>query len=80
MLGPKCWFQVNLKTECMQGSFLKRMHARIFFLSTTLRKQKGYFDGCTQQTFQWATDARKVWGKSQMHATYIPDVGCGQPL
>jgi len=67
----------------------KRMHARVIsetdarkdlFFSTTLRKQKGYFDGCTQRTFQWATDARKVWGKSQMHATYIPDVGCGQPL
>ena len=21
----------------------------------------------------WATDARKVWGKSRMRATYIPD-------
>jgi len=35
------------KHGCTQGSFLKRMHARVF-LGTDVRNQKGQFDGCTQ--------------------------------
>jgi len=35
---------------CMQGSFMKRMHARVF-LSTDAHNQKGHFEGCTQRIF-----------------------------
>ena len=52
----------------------QRMHARVI---------SDMDDSCAQPersfwrihaTDIWATDAHKVWGKSQMRATYIPDV------
>jgi len=53
---------------CTQGSFLKRMHARVFE-STDARNQKGHdFDGCTQRTFG-----------QQMRARYGANLGCAQP-
>jgi len=57
------------------------MHARV--ISET-EARKGLFGRCAQPersfwrmcaTDFWATDARKVWGKSRMRTTYIPDVG-----
>jgi len=58
----------------------KRMHARVISWTDVRKGLLGYW--CTQPerpfwrmyaTDFWATDARKVWGKSQMRATYIPD-------
>jgi len=40
----------DFENGCMQGSFLKRMHARVS-LGTNARNQKGHFNGCTQRTF-----------------------------
>jgi len=70
MFGSECWFLVTWK----------RMHARIIFETNA---RKGCFGHRRAQlerplwrmhaTDFWATDARKVWGKSWMHATYIPD-------
>jgi len=54
---------------CTQGSFLKRMHARVLW-GTDARNQKGHLDGYTQRTFK-ATDTHKVWGKSWIRATYM---------
>jgi len=42
--------QLVSENRCMQGSFLKRMHARVV-LGTNACNQKGHFDGCTQRTF-----------------------------
>jgi len=39
----------DYENERMKGSFLKRMHARLF-LGSNVRNQKGHFDGCTQPT------------------------------
>ena len=51
----------------MQGSFLKRMHARVV-LGTDAHNQKDQCDGCTQRTFrQW------------MRARYGANPGCTQP-
>jgi len=55
------------ENRCMQGSFLKRMHARVFF-GTVARNQKGHFNGCTQQTFG-----------QRMRARYGANPGCAQP-
>jgi len=50
--------------------FSTTIHAKGLF-GTDARNQKDHFDGCTQRTF--GQRMRKVWGKSQMRATYIPD-------
>jgi len=54
----------------------KRMHGRV--VSET-DARKGFF-GHPERPFWrmratdfWATNARKVWGKSRMHAAYVPD-------
>ena len=52
---------------CMRGSFLKRMHTRVF-LGTDARNQKGNADGYTQRTFG-----------QRMHARCRPNSGCAQP-
>jgi len=52
---------------CMQGSFLRPMHARVF-LGTVARNQKGHFDGCTERTFG-----------QRMLARYEANPGCAQP-
>jgi len=52
---------------CMQGSFLKRMHARGFW-GTDVRNQRGHSDGCTQRTFG-----------QRMRARYGENSGCAQP-
>jgi len=68
------------ENRCMQGSFLKRMHARIFF-GTDARIQKGHFDesrngllgnGCAQGMGQ-IPDARKLLPGRE-------GLPCGQPL
>ena len=57
MFGLKCLLLVTLKNECTQGSFLNRMHTRVF-LDTNAPNQKRHFDGCTQQTFRQRMRAR----------------------
>jgi len=57
----------NSENRCTQGSFLKRMHARVV-LGTGARNQKGHFDGCTQRTFG-----------QRMRARYGANPGCAQP-
>jgi len=68
--GSKCWFLV----------IWKRMHARV--IPETDARKSLFLHRCAQPerpfwqmhaTDFWATDARKVWGKSRMHAIYIPD-------
>jgi len=70
--GSRCWFSVTLKT----------MHARLF--SETYARKLLFGHRCMQAEWPfwrihatdfWVTDARKVWGKSQMCTTYIPDAG-----
>jgi len=64
----------DYENGCTQGSFLKRMHARIFW-GTDARNQKGHFDGCTQRTFGQRIRAKRGANPrcaqpiSQMHAT-----------
>jgi len=50
IFGSKRWVLVTLKTECTQGSFLKRIHARVF-LGTNVRNHNDHFDRCTQGSF-----------------------------
>jgi len=50
-----------------QGSFLKRMPARVF-LGADARNQECHFDGCTQRTFG-----------QRMRARYVAIPGCVQP-
>jgi len=56
------------------------MHARV--ISETDARKGRFGHRCAQPERQfsrihatdfWATDTNKVWGKSQIHATYIPD-------
>jgi len=58
---------IHSENGCMQGSFLKRMHARVF-LGTDVRNQKGHSDGCTQRTFG-----------QRVRARYGANPGCAQP-
>ena len=64
---PNVGFQW-LENGCTQGSFLKWMHARVFW-NTDVRNHKGHFDGCTQRTF---------W--QRIRARYGPNPGCAQPI
>jgi len=57
----------NSENRCMQGLFLKRMHARGFW-GTDVRNQKGHLDDCTQRTFG-----------QQMRARYGANPRCAQP-
>jgi hypothetical protein len=49
----------------------------LFGRGTNACNHKGDFNGCHWQheTDFWATDTPKVWNKSQMCATCIPDAG-----
>ena len=55
------------ENRCTQGSFLKRMHARVF-LGADVRNRKGHSDGCTQRTFG-----------QRIRARYGANPGCAQP-
>jgi len=68
MFGSECWVLVTWK----------RMHARV--ISETDARNSHFGHQCAQPerslwrmhaTDFWATDARKVWGKSRMHATLL---------
>jgi len=67
----------------MQGSFLKRMHARVY-LVTVACSQKGHFDACTPQTFgqrmctRYAVNPGCAQSTSWMHATPLISV-CSYP-
>jgi len=60
---------IDSENGCTQGSFLKRMHARVSS-DTDARNQKGHLDGlgCTQYTFG-----------QRMRARYGVNPGCAQP-
>jgi len=66
----------DFENGCTQGSFLKRMHARVV-LGTDARNQKDNFDGCTQRTFGQRIRARNGSNPecgqptSRMHATPV---------
>ena len=56
------------------------MHARVISETDARKSLFGHWYAQPERPFWrmhatdfWATDARKVWDKSLMHATYIPD-------
>ena len=72
--------KTKLQIQMLVFSDLKRMQARVIFETDA---HEGLFvHQCAQPerpfwrmhaTNLWATHARKVWGKSQMRTSYIPD-------
>jgi len=66
----------------MQGSFLKRLHVRVFW-GTDARNQEGHFDRCTQQTFEQQILARYGANPGCRHessGTPAMDLRHGKPI
>jgi len=62
----------------MHARVISEMDAQLGLLGRRCAQSERPF-GRMHATDFWVTDTCKVWGKSRMCATYIPDVGAGNP-